>query len=72
VTLAGVAVDEPDVRDTYQNLRLRAETLTAGQGVPALRTDELGTVEFVTDGERLWVQGTNGSALSIASEISST
>jgi hypothetical protein len=28
VTLAGVVVDEPDVRDTYQNLRLRAETLT--------------------------------------------
>jgi competence protein ComEC len=25
-------------------------------GVPALRTDELGTLEFVTDGERLWVQ----------------
>jgi competence protein ComEC len=25
-------------------------------GVPALRTDELGTVEFVTDGERLWVR----------------
>jgi competence protein ComEC len=28
----------------------------AEQGVPALRTDELGTVEFVTDGERLWVE----------------
>jgi hypothetical protein len=28
VTLAGVVVDEPDVRDTYQNLRLRAEALT--------------------------------------------
>jgi competence protein ComEC len=25
-------------------------------GVPVLRTDEWGTVEFVTDGERLWVE----------------
>ncbi len=36
----------PEVLDRY-----------AEQGVPALRTDELGTLEFVTDGERLWVQG---------------
>jgi hypothetical protein len=36
--------------------QVRAEALTAEQGVPALHTDELGTVEFVTDGERLWVQ----------------
>jgi competence protein ComEC len=28
----------------------------AEQGIPLLRTDELGTVEFVTDGERLWVE----------------
>jgi hypothetical protein len=28
VELIGVVVDEPDVRDTYQNLRLRAESLT--------------------------------------------
>ena len=26
--LVGVVADEPDVRDTYQNLRLRAESLT--------------------------------------------
>jgi hypothetical protein len=76
-----MVVDEPDVGDTYQNLRLRAETLAmesvgaglrpaptdsdpapqvlarcAEQGVRALRTDELGTVQFVTDGERLWLQ----------------
>jgi hypothetical protein len=28
VRLVGVIADEPDVRDTYQNLRLRAESLT--------------------------------------------
>jgi hypothetical protein len=28
----------------------------AEQGIPALRTNELGMVEFVTDGKRLWVQ----------------
>ena len=28
VRLVGVVADEPDVRDTYQNLRLRAESLT--------------------------------------------
>jgi competence protein ComEC len=28
----------------------------AEQGIPVLRTDELGTIEFVTDGERLWVK----------------
>jgi competence protein ComEC len=28
----------------------------AERGIPVLRTDELGTIEFVTDGERLWVQ----------------
>ncbi len=28
VTLVGVVDDEPDVRDTYQNLRLRAESVT--------------------------------------------
>jgi hypothetical protein len=28
VRLVGVVADEPDVRDTYQNLRLRSENLT--------------------------------------------
>jgi competence protein ComEC len=28
----------------------------AEQGIPVLRTDELGTIEFVTDGQRLWVE----------------
>jgi competence protein ComEC len=28
----------------------------AEHGISVLRTDELGTVEFITDGERLWVQ----------------
>ncbi len=28
----------------------------AAAGIPVLRTDQLGSVEFVTDGERLWVQ----------------
>jgi competence protein ComEC len=28
----------------------------AERGIPVLRTDELGTVEFVTDGDSLWVQ----------------
>ncbi len=28
----------------------------AEHSIPVLRTDELGTIEFVTDGERLWVQ----------------
>jgi competence protein ComEC len=28
----------------------------AERGIPVLRTDELGTVEFITDGERLWVE----------------
>jgi competence protein ComEC len=28
----------------------------AERGIPVLRTDELGGIEFVTDGERLWVQ----------------
>jgi competence protein ComEC len=28
----------------------------AALGIPVLRTDELGTVEFVMDGERLWVR----------------
>jgi competence protein ComEC len=25
-------------------------------GIPVLRTDETGSVEFITDGERLWVR----------------
>jgi hypothetical protein len=40
VALVGVVVDEPDVRDTYQNLRLRTEALTmesVGAGVSPLR-----------------------------------
>ncbi|GAB4539840.1 MAG: DNA internalization-related competence protein ComEC/Rec2 [Anaerolineae bacterium] len=28
----------------------------AGHNIPVLRTDELGSIEFVTDGERLWVK----------------
>jgi len=28
----------------------------AAAGIPVLRTDQVGSVEFVTDGERLWVQ----------------
>jgi competence protein ComEC len=28
----------------------------AQQGTPVLRTDELGGIEFITDGEQLWVQ----------------
>jgi competence protein ComEC len=28
----------------------------AKRGIPVLRTDELGDIEFVTDGERLWVE----------------
>jgi competence protein ComEC len=28
----------------------------AERGIPVLRTDELGTIEFLTDGERLWVE----------------
>ena len=27
----------------------------AEHGILVLRTDEMGTIEFVTDGERLWV-----------------
>ncbi len=30
----------------------------AEQGIPVLRTDELGTVEFSTDGKLLWVKTT--------------
>jgi hypothetical protein len=40
VTLVGVVVNEPDVRDTYQNLRLRVESLameSVGAGVSPLR-----------------------------------
>jgi competence protein ComEC len=32
VELIGVVADEPDVRDTYQNLRVRAESLTINPG----------------------------------------
>jgi competence protein ComEC len=28
----------------------------AEHGIPVLRTDELGSIEFVTDGQRLWVE----------------
>src|SRR5512135_613703 len=34
VTLVGVVDDEPDVRDTYQNLRLRAESLALESSPP--------------------------------------
>jgi competence protein ComEC len=30
----------------------------ATAGIPVLRTDQAGSVEFVTDGERLWVETT--------------
>ncbi len=30
----------------------------ATAGIPVLRTDQVGSVEFVTDGERLWVEAT--------------
>jgi competence protein ComEC len=35
----------PEVLDRY-----------AERGIPVLRTDELGGIEFITDGERLWVE----------------
>jgi beta-lactamase superfamily II metal-dependent hydrolase len=28
----------------------------AAQGAVVLRTDQVGTVEFVTDGQRMWVR----------------
>lgn len=31
-------------------------SLVSIQGFPVLRTDERGTIEFSTDGERLWVE----------------
>jgi competence protein ComEC len=34
VTLTGVVAAEPDVRDTYINLRVHAETLAVGDGAP--------------------------------------
>jgi competence protein ComEC len=34
VTLTGVVAAEPDVRDTYINLRVEAETLAVGDGAP--------------------------------------
>ena len=34
VTLTGIVAAEPDVRDTYVNLRLRAETLSVGDSAP--------------------------------------
>jgi competence protein ComEC len=43
-TLTGVVADEPDVRDTYQNLRLRAENLSLdGVGVGLAPTPGAGT-----------------------------
>ncbi len=33
-----------------------AETLRRLQGVPVLRTDQRGTIELISDGERLWVR----------------
>jgi competence protein ComEC len=42
-TLVGVVDDEPDVRDTYQNLRLRAESL-ALEGSPPLSVSGLALV----------------------------
>jgi competence protein ComEC len=46
VRLVGVVADEPDVRDIYQNLRLRVESLTTdrvGVGVGAGPTPDAGT-----------------------------
>ena len=28
----------------------------AARGLPVLRTDERGTIEFITDGQQLWVE----------------
>jgi competence protein ComEC len=44
VRLVGVVADEPDVRDTYQNLRLRSESLTIDQvGVGLVPTPVAGS-----------------------------
>jgi hypothetical protein len=40
VRLVGVVADEPDVRDTYQNLRLRAESLTLPESYGEAGEDE--------------------------------
>ncbi|HET7091662.1 MAG TPA: ComEC/Rec2 family competence protein, partial [Anaerolineae bacterium] len=61
VTLAGVVDDYPDRRDTYVNLRLRAETLAwpdadpfAVEGLVLVRADPLGDYRY---GDRLEVTG---------------
>jgi competence protein ComEC len=60
VTLVGVVADEPDVRDTYQNLRLRAESLILNddehpvRGQVLVRTSRYPTRAY---GERLAVTG---------------
>jgi len=65
VTLVGVVADEPDVRDTYQNLRLRAERLTLGDDPAAQKERPIKGLVLVraprypahTYGERLAVTG---------------
>jgi competence protein ComEC len=61
VTLVGVVAGEPDVRDTYANLRLRAETLTPEAGLPrAVRGIVLVRVSRYPErfyGDRLQVRG---------------
>ncbi|MBN1640531.1 MAG: ComEC/Rec2 family competence protein [Anaerolineae bacterium] len=61
VTLTGVVAAEPDVRDTYANLRLEAERLSLGEGVPVrvegavlVRVPRYPTYAY---GDRLRVQG---------------
>jgi competence protein ComEC len=51
VAVVSVGADNRFGHPTAEVLRRYAE-----QGIAVLRTDELGTVEFITDGERLWVQ----------------
>lgn len=61
VTLVGVVASEPDVRDTYANLRLRAETLIPEAGLPrAVRGTVLVRVSRYPErfyGDRLQVRG---------------
>jgi competence protein ComEC len=51
VAVVSVGADNRFGHPAAEVLRRYAE-----QGIPVLRTDELGTIEFVTDGQRLWVQ----------------
>jgi beta-lactamase superfamily II metal-dependent hydrolase len=51
-----VAVISVGAENRFGHLAAEVLARYAAPGIPVLRTDELGTVEFVTDGERLWVQ----------------